>query len=87
MAARPYRACSCPLIVRTHVQRRRSDGPWAAAEFRGAVRALLPAPPAAGTGVAGYQVATTLTSTAALPENATALWTTATVACGCWYSA
>ena len=30
---------------------------WAAAELHGAVRALHPVPPAAGTGVAGYQVA------------------------------
>ena len=30
---------------------------WAAAELRGAVRALQPVPPPAGTGVAGYQVA------------------------------
>jgi hypothetical protein len=30
---------------------------WAAAELNGAVRALQPVPPAAGTGVAGYQVA------------------------------
>jgi hypothetical protein len=30
---------------------------WATEELRGAVRALQPVPPAAGTGVAGYQVA------------------------------
>ncbi len=30
---------------------------WAAAELHGAVRALKPVPPAAGTGVAGYQIA------------------------------
>ncbi len=30
---------------------------WAAAELRGAVRALQPVPPPSGTGVAGYQVA------------------------------
>jgi hypothetical protein len=30
---------------------------WAAAELRGAVRALQPVPPATGTGVAGYQIA------------------------------
>jgi hypothetical protein len=30
---------------------------WAAAELRGAVRALQPVPPPDGTGVAGYQLA------------------------------